>query len=458
MLKNDSSSDRSQLLVSAKMPPKKKGVEPSKKTEQKKKEKIIEDKTFGLKNKKGTKQQKFIKNVTQQVTHGNVKASRLQEQDKTAKKDEKKKLQDEINALFKPVQVVSKGADPKSVLCAFYKQGQCSKGDKCKFSHDLTIERKGEKRNIYADKKDESTMESWDEAMLEDVINKKHGESDKAKPKTGIICKHFLDAVESSKYGWFWECPSGPKCIYRHCLPPGFVLKKDKVKDDKEDQISIEELVETERAALGVDVTKVTLESFLKWKERKRKEKQQKRVADQEKKKADYKAGRTVGISGRQMFEFNPDLMLGDDDEADEGVVEREKEEGEEDMQCFEVTDDLWKTAATEVDSSGTQATANRLTASALVNGHNEESGKLDEAAALPVGGAGLSGVAQSRLQQEETDAAIALAVSATLNGSTGGDAAEGEGLDIDEDLFDGDDMDLIEEDLDTLDLQDEES
>ena len=27
------------------------------------------------------------------------------------------------------------------------------------------------------------------------------------------------------------------------------------------------------------------------------------------------------------MFEFNPELMLGDDDEADEGVIERETEE-----------------------------------------------------------------------------------------------------------------------------------
>lgn len=438
------------------MPPKKKAAEPSKKTEQKKKEKIIEDKTFGLKNKKGTKQQKFIKNVTQQVTHGNVKASRLQQQeqqDKAAKKDEKKKLQDEINALFKPVQIVSKGADPKSVLCAFFKQGQCSKGDKCKFSHDLTIERKGEKRNIYEEKKDD-TMESWDEAMLEDVIKKKHGESDKAKPKTAIICKHFLDAVENSKYGWFWECPSGPKCIYRHCLPPGFVLKKDKVKDDKEEQISIEELVETERAALGVDVTRVTLESFLKWKERKRKEKLEKREADQEKKKADYKAGRTVGISGRQMFEFNPDLMLGDDDEADEGVIEREKEEGEDETKYFDVSDDLWKSAATDVDNTGTQASSDRLSSRALVNGHkaSDEADKLDEAAALPAS-------QQSRLQQEETDAAIALAVSATLNGGVAGaDGGGGEGLDIDEALFAGEDIDLIEEDLETLDLEDEDS
>ena len=46
------------------------------------------------------------------------------------------------------------GVDPKSVLCSFYKQGQCQKGNKCKFSHDLSIERKAEKRSIYDDARD----------------------------------------------------------------------------------------------------------------------------------------------------------------------------------------------------------------------------------------------------------------------------------------------------------------
>ena len=45
--------------------------------------------------------------------------------------------------------IIIPGADPKSVLCAFYKQGLCTKGDKCKFSHDLTMGRKAEKRSVY---------------------------------------------------------------------------------------------------------------------------------------------------------------------------------------------------------------------------------------------------------------------------------------------------------------------
>lgn len=34
--------------------------------------------------------------------------------------------------------------------------------------------------------------------------------------------------------------------MYRHALPPGFVLKKDKKKEEKEDEISLEDLIERE--------------------------------------------------------------------------------------------------------------------------------------------------------------------------------------------------------------------
>lgn len=48
------------------------------------------------------------------------------------------------------------------------------------------------------------------------------------------ICKHFLEAVEGNKYGWFWECPGGEKCHYRHALPPGYVLTKDRKKMEEQ--------------------------------------------------------------------------------------------------------------------------------------------------------------------------------------------------------------------------------
>ncbi|XP_017780346.1 PREDICTED: zinc finger CCCH domain-containing protein 15 homolog [Nicrophorus vespilloides] len=365
------------------MPPKKTSA-PSKKTEQKKKEKVIEDKTFGLKNKKGAKQQKFIQQVEKQVKTGGHHP--LGTDAKKLEKDKKLKEQKELAMLFKPVQgqKIEKGADPKSIVCAFFKQGQCTKGDKCKFSHDLTIERKAEKRSMYFDMRDDDekneTMENWDEAKLKEVIEKKHGK-DKKMPTTDIICKHFLEAVEKSKYGWFWTCPSGGNCFYRHALPAGFVLKKDKKKDDKKSDISLEDLIEKERAALGVNQTKITLITFIAWKKRKIQEKKDAAIKDEEKKRSDYKAGRQVGLSGREMFSFNPELAADNDmedgDEAFDDYAYAD-EDGDQ-IEYKELQLDLMEMEATEVDGSGTLAAEDRLKAEIPPEQTN---GSVDEAAA----------------------------------------------------------------------------
>ena len=57
---------------------------------------------------------------------------------------------------------------------------------------------------------------------LRQVVLSKHGNP---KTTTDIVCKHFIDAVENQKYGWFWTCPNGgDQCKYKHSLPPGYVL------------------------------------------------------------------------------------------------------------------------------------------------------------------------------------------------------------------------------------------
>lgn len=344
------------------MPPKAKPAAASKKTEQKKKEKVIEDKTFGLKNKKGAKQQKFIQQVEKQVKSGGVHPLKPVD-DKKAQKEAKLKEQKELAMLLKPVQTqkVEKGTDPKSVICAFFKQGQCGKGDKCKFSHDLTMERKAEKRSLYVDMRDdEDNMDDWDEDKLKEVVEKKHAE-DKQRPTTDIICKHFLEAVEKSKYGWFWECPSGGKCIYRHALPPGFVLKKDKKKaEEKKNEISLVDLIERERAALGSNQTKITLETFLAWKKRKIREKQETAAKEEEQKRSDFKAGRAVGLSGREMFSFDPALAADADEDGDEAVDLRGFRDDDNDDYRELQLDDIGLQAQ-EVDDTGTKATENRL-------------------------------------------------------------------------------------------------
>ncbi|KAH8394709.1 hypothetical protein KR222_002241 [Zaprionus bogoriensis] len=347
------------------MPPKK-APAPSKKTEQKKKEKVIEDKTFGLKNKKGTKQQKFIQQVQKQVQAG----GHHPRQDGDKRKEEKdKKLADqrEMAMIFKPVQTqkVEKGTDPKSVVCAFFKQGTCTKGDKCKFSHDLSQENRVEKRSVYVDMRDgeDDTMTNWDDAKLKEVVDKKHS-GEKRRPTTDIICKYFLEAVEKSKYGWFWECPNGEKCIYRHALPAGYVLKRDKKKEEKPTEISLVDLIEKERAALGPNQTRVTLESFLAWKKRKLQEKKDKLAAEEERKKSDYSKGKQFGISGREMFSFNPDLV--DDGPMEDGdaafdIYKREDDDDENVVEFKELDLAALSLAAQEVDGSGTIASSTRL-------------------------------------------------------------------------------------------------
>lgn len=87
------------------------------------------------------------------------------------------------------ITIIFAGIDPKSVVCAFFKQGQCTKGDKCKFSHDLSIERKAEKRSLYCDMRDDDketdTMDTWDEDKLKEVVEKKHGAGNR--PTTDIV-------------------------------------------------------------------------------------------------------------------------------------------------------------------------------------------------------------------------------------------------------------------------------
>jgi len=398
------------------MPPKK-AQQPSKKAEAKAKTKVIEDKTFGMKNKKGNKAQKYIVQVEKQVKGGGNPDYRKQQAELEAakkRKEEEKKAQEEIKSLFKPIQTqrVDSGVDPKSIFCAFFKQGLCKKGDRCKFSHDPECERKAAKRNIYEDTKDDAdgdNMDEWDDAKLAEVVSKKHG-AEKGN-STDIICKYFLDALDNNKYGWFWSCPNGGTCMYKHALPKGYVLKKDQKRQEKERQeISIEDLIEKERAALSTgNLTKVTLQTFVAWKKKKLKEKEAAEKKTKDKKKSDMKSGKTVGMSGRDMFQMNPSMVGGnsaeeDDEEgADFDLNIREKEE-DDGVRVHEIKFDAY--------------------------------GIMDD---------GLD---------DSTDVQLARAAGEAAPGAVGGAAAAAvESAVIDEDLFDDEDLDDLEDDLENLDI-----
>jgi hypothetical protein len=197
--------------------------------------KIVEDRTFGMKNKKGAQTQRQIAQMTTSAKAGGTPEEKKKAADKLQREKEKaasEALAKETMELFKPAQVqkVPFGVDPKTVLCQFYKKGHCEKGRKCKFSHDLAIERKAVKKDLYQDTREEEekakraqeTNEDWDEDKLQAVVLSKKGNQ---QCTTDKVCKFFIDAVEEGKYGWFWTCPNGgDKCKYQHKLPAGYVI------------------------------------------------------------------------------------------------------------------------------------------------------------------------------------------------------------------------------------------
>ena len=58
----------------------------------------------------------------------------------------------EGRSLLSHVISIGAGVDPKSVVCEYFRHGQCTKGFKCKFSHDLNVERKGGKIDVFSDR------------------------------------------------------------------------------------------------------------------------------------------------------------------------------------------------------------------------------------------------------------------------------------------------------------------
>lgn len=221
---------------------------------------------------------------------------------------------------------VPPGVDPKSIVCEFFRHGKCTKSFKCKFSHDLSVERKGPKLDLYSDKRDkedgEDNMEDWDQETLEKAIAQKHGSENLNRP-TNIVCKYFLEAVEKRQYGWFWQCPNGKDCKYRHALPPGFVLKsqmKQLLEEESANKITVEEEIEEERAKVDAQ-TPITEEVFMMWKA----ELDMARKKEMEVKEAERK--KRGQMTGREIFEQEGFTATDDASASDSYAREVDEEE-----------------------------------------------------------------------------------------------------------------------------------
>ncbi|KAG6643037.1 hypothetical protein CIPAW_09G181800 [Carya illinoinensis] len=219
-----------------------------------KKQKIVEEKSFGLKNKSKSKNvQKYVQSLKQSVQ------PKPDPTKSAAKKEEEGKAQDkELDDLFK-IAV----SQPKVPVVN-------------NFVILILWTRKGEKIDLYSDKSDQETMEDWDQQTLEKIVESKKTEYKQNKP-TDIVCKYFLEAVEKKQYGWFWFYPNeGKDCHYRHALPLGYVLKsqmKAQLEEETE-KITIEEEIKLRSSVVFMHeklttTTPMTQELFMQWKKKK---------------------------------------------------------------------------------------------------------------------------------------------------------------------------------------------
>lgn len=175
--------------------------------------KELEEKTFGLKNKK----QKAA--LEKQIEALRIKDNELKKN--KIKKDMKQPI----------IQKIPVGVDPKTVQCINYVNKCCNEGLNCRFAHDTV--KKVEKISII----------------------------EKNEPKH--VCRFLIDALNNKEYSANWKCPFS-KCSDIHKLID--------LKGDTSAELSLEEYLELSRQSLGDNLTPLTEENFKIWKEKKIKE------------------------------------------------------------------------------------------------------------------------------------------------------------------------------------------
>jgi len=86
----------------------------------------------------------------------------------------------------------------------------------------------------------------------------------------------------------------------------------------KANAISLEEFLEVERHKLGPNLTPVTPETFAIWKKTRMDKKEAEQEALRKTKDAQHAVGKNVGMSGRDLFQYNPEWFQDEDDDGED--------------------------------------------------------------------------------------------------------------------------------------------
>lgn len=275
------------------MAKKEKGKEQVKPKEAKK---LVEDQLFGMKNKgKSAKLKKLASSLEASYLKG--KPQKVE-----------KKVEEPVYEAYEVLQKVPVGVDPSTILCINFKANKkCSRGDSCKFSHDLTKKTTvPAAKGVYAEKKET--------------------EAEKEKP----VCKYYIDALKTGKHNPKWVCPNGNACLGKHSPPEGYILKEEA---EEINAITQEELLEEKRANLPKVQTKMTEEKYREWKAKRELAKVEEKQEEDKIREGNIRLGKILP-SGKDLFVYNSKVFV-DDEEAldyDYNAREEELESEEEDL------------------------------------------------------------------------------------------------------------------------------
>eukprot|EP00792_Barthelona_sp_PAP020_P009240 TRINITY_DN3281_c0_g3_i1.p1 TRINITY_DN3281_c0_g3~~TRINITY_DN3281_c0_g3_i1.p1 ORF type:complete len:349 (+),score=111.70 TRINITY_DN3281_c0_g3_i1:38-1084(+) len=301
---------------------------PKNSTLNKQKQKKIEEDIRRLKGKKNKKAKDAIRNLQYELNGGKneyelrAEKKAKKDQQKEQKKMEKKKVVNKAE----PV-----GENAKGYLCPFIAQGQtCPDGDNCPYRHEETKKQKDKnKASIYVDQRemDRTKSSSWSADLIKQVANSQY-RSKNATAQSQKSCPHFMKSVENGTFGWFWECPNGQKCMFKHAVPEGWRPPLQQEADDDEGEFGFYDIIEAERAKF-IDGIGVNEETFKEWKEKRLELIRKRKIKEVKEEVKKLKRGQKARVSGRVFFL----LDIGDkedDKRAGDNIDYKHREEDEE--------------------------------------------------------------------------------------------------------------------------------